>query len=83
MACIRENCVNGKLFYLNLTLFMSMFQETTIFLQTISQEKHSILTITTPDKIKELEDIAIDFNEYLVIVAVGLENLDTGVKAIV
>ena len=39
--------------------------------------------MTTPDKLKELEDIVIDFNEYLETVAAGLENLETGVKAIV
>ena len=39
--------------------------------------------MTTPDKIKELEDSVIDFNEYLETIATGLENLDTGVKAIV
>jgi len=39
--------------------------------------------MTTPDKIKELEDIIIDFNEYLEPVSAGLEHLDTGVKAIV
>ena len=37
----------------------------------------------TPDKIKELEDIIIDFNEYLETVSTGLEYLHTGVKAIV
>ena len=61
---------------------MSMFKETIIFLQTILREKQNILTITTPEKVKELEDIIIDFNEYLKTVA-GLENLKTGVKAIV
>ena len=39
--------------------------------------------MTTSDKIKELEDSIIDFNEYLETIAVGLENLDTGVKATV
>ena len=38
--------------------------------------------MTTRDKIKELEDIIIDFNEYLETVSVGLEHLHTGVKAI-
>ena len=52
---------------------MNMFQETTIFLQIISQEKQNILTMTTPDKIKELEDIIIDFNEYLETVAAGFK----------
>jgi len=37
----------------------------------------------TPSKIKELEDIIIDFNEYLETVSTGLEHLDTGVKVIV
>ena len=37
----------------------------------------------TPDKPKELEDIIIDFNECLEIVLVGLEQLKTGVQAIV
>jgi len=60
-----------------------MFQETTIFLQIISQEKQSILTMTTLDKIKELDDSIIEFNEYLETVSTGLEHLDTGVKAIV
>jgi len=58
-------------FYLNLTLFMSMFQETIIFLQIISQEKQSILTMTILDKIKEFEDIIIDFNEYLETILTG------------
>lgn len=31
--------------------------------------------MTTPDKIKELEDIVIGFNEYLEIVSIGLEQL--------
>ena len=35
----------------------------------------------TPDKLKELEDIVIDFNEYLEIVAEGLEHLHTCVNA--
>lgn len=39
--------------------------------------------MTTPNQIKELEDIVIDFNEYLETVSAGLENLDAGVKAIV
>ena len=39
--------------------------------------------MTTSDKIKELEYIIIDFNEYLETVSVGLEHLDTGVKVIV
>ena len=39
--------------------------------------------MTTPNKIKELEDIIIDFNEYSETVLAGLEHLDTGVKAIV
>ena len=39
--------------------------------------------MTTPDKIKELEDIVVDFNEYLETVSGGLEHLDTGVKATV
>ena len=83
MVLTCENFIDGKHFYPNLTLFMSMFQETTIFLQTISREKQNILTMTTPDKIKELEDTIIDFNEYLETVAAGLENLEIGVKAIV
>ena len=39
--------------------------------------------MTNPYKIKELEDIIIDFNEFLETVSEGLEHLDTGVKAIV
>jgi len=39
--------------------------------------------MTTPDKIKGLEDIITDFNEYLETVSIGLEHLNTGVKAIV
>ena len=39
--------------------------------------------MTTPDKLKELKDIVIGFNEYLQTVSIGLEQLDTGVKAIV
>jgi len=39
--------------------------------------------MTTPDKSKEIEDIIIDFNEYLETLSTGLEHLDTGVKAIV
>jgi len=37
----------------------------------------------TTDKIKELEDIIIDVNEYLETISKGLEPLDMGVKAIV
>ena len=33
------------------------------------------------DKIKELEDIIIDFNEYLETVLEGLKQIHTGVKA--
>ena len=44
--------------------------------------KRNISTITTPNKLEELEDIIVDFNKYLEIVAKGLEQLDTGVKAI-
>ena len=62
---------------------MSMFQETTIFLQIISQEKQIILIMATPGKIKELDDVIIDFNEYLETVSARLEYLDTGVKTIV
>jgi len=45
----------------------------------------NISTITTLNKIKELEDIAIviDFNEHLETISARLENLDTGVKAII
>ena len=35
--------------------------------------------MTTPDRLKELEDIVIDFNEYREIVSIGLEQLETGV----
>jgi len=38
--------------------------------------------MTTPDKIKELEDIIIDFNEYLETMSEGFEQLDTGCKTI-
>ena len=79
MDHICENSINGKLFCLNLTLFMSMFQETITFLQTILQEKLNISTMTTPEKLKELEDITIDFNEYLETTTVNLEHLETGV----
>ena len=37
----------------------------------------------TPDKLKEPEDIVIDFNEYLETVLIGLEQLETSVQAIV
>ena len=60
---------------------MSMLQGITIFLKIISQGKQNILTITMPDKIKELEDIIIDFNEYLETVLEGLKQIHTGVKA--
>ena len=36
-----------------------------------------------PEKLKELEDIVIDFNEYLKTVSVGLKHLETRVQAIV
>jgi len=78
MALICQNCIVGKPFYYNLMLFMSMFQKTIIFLQIILQKKQSILIMMTPDKIKELEDIIIDFNEYFETILVGLEHLDTG-----
>jgi len=39
--------------------------------------------MTTSNGIKELEDIIINFNEYLKTVSTGLEHLDTGVKVIV
>ena len=39
--------------------------------------------MTTLDKLKELEDIVIDLNEYLETIAKGLEQLDIGVKAVV
>ena len=39
--------------------------------------------MTTPDKLKELEDIVIDFNKYLETISAALEQLKTGVKAIV
>jgi len=51
---------------------MSVFQETIIFLQIISREKQNIITMATLDKIKEFEDVIIDFNEYLETVIVGL-----------
>ena len=37
----------------------------------------------TPDKLKELEDTIINFNEYLETITEGLKQLDIGVKAIV
>ena len=70
-------------FYLSLTSFMSIFKETIIFLQTISHGKQNISTMTTSKKIKELEDIVIEFNEYLETVLESLEQLDTRVKAVV
>ena len=39
--------------------------------------------MATPEKLKELEDIVIDFNGYLETVSVGLKHLKTGVQAIV
>ena len=36
----------------------------------------------TPDKLKALEYIVIDFNEYLKTVSVGLEQLEAGVQSI-
>ena len=39
--------------------------------------------MTTPNKLKVLEDIVTDFNEYLKIVSTRLEQLETGVQAIV
>ena len=39
--------------------------------------------MTNPNKLKGLEDIVIDFNEYLEIVSTGLEQLENGVQAIV
>ena len=39
--------------------------------------------MTTLDKLKELEDIVIDLNEYLETIAKGFEQLDIGVKAVV
>ena len=39
--------------------------------------------MTTPDKLKEFENIVINFNEYLKTVANGLEQKDTCVKVIV
>jgi len=39
--------------------------------------------MTTPDKVKELDDIVIDFNEYLETISTGLEQLKTRVQAIV
>ena len=39
--------------------------------------------MTTPDKPKELEDIVIDFKEYLETILGELEQLEIGVKAIV
>ena len=37
----------------------------------------------TPEKLKELEDITIDFREYLETVTVNLEHLEIGVQDIV
>ena len=39
--------------------------------------------MTTPEKLKELEDITIDFNEYLQIVTENLKHLETGIQDIV
>lgn len=39
--------------------------------------------MVTTEKLKELEDIVIDFNEYLETVSVGLEHLETRIQAIV
>ena len=39
--------------------------------------------MTTPKKLKELEDITIDFNEYLRIVTENLKHLETGFQDIV
>jgi len=39
--------------------------------------------VTTPYRLKELEDIVIDFNEYLETVSAKLKQLETGVQAIV
>jgi len=36
--------------------------------------------MATPEKLKELEDIVIDFNGYLETVSVGLKHLKTGVQ---
>ena len=53
------------------------------FLADYLRRELEYLTMTTPDKLKEPEDIAIDFNEYLETVSAGLEQLETGVKVIV
>ena len=37
----------------------------------------------TPEKLKELKDITIDFNEYLETVTMNLEHLQTGIRDIV
>ena len=39
--------------------------------------------MTSPKKLKELEDITIDFNEYLQTVTENLKHLEIGVQAIV
>lgn len=39
--------------------------------------------MTTPEKLKQLEDIIIDFNEYLQTVTDNLKHLETGVQDIV
>ena len=83
MALICTNFTDDKLSCLNLTAFVSMLQEIIIFLQIISQENQNISTMTTPDKLKELEDIVINFNEYLNTVSAGLEQLEISAQAIV
>ena len=57
-----------------------MFQEIPIVLQNLWR---ATPTMTTPDKLKELEDITIDFNEYLRIVTENLKHLETGFQDIV
>ena len=39
--------------------------------------------MTTPEKLKELEDITIDFNEYLQTMIENLKHLEIGVQHIV
>jgi len=39
--------------------------------------------MTTPDKLKALEDIVISFNEYLDTVSAGLEQLEIGVQVVI
>jgi len=47
------------------------------FLVDYLYKRQAILIITTPDKIKELENIIVDFNEYLETVSTRLEHLNT------